>query len=146
MLTLKPIAPQNIHDFQGTSYDNMSYEQKQNMIQESVNKLHNGLYFEILVVYQNDTVIGFMNLYAHSDHIISCGPSIKEKFQNKGFGYLAETMALHYAKKKGYTIAVARVRENNTASITLHERLGFTLDEKYINTQGKTIWLYTKVL
>ena len=44
-------------------------------------KIHNGQYFEFLVVYDNDTIVGFMNLYAHSKHIISCGPTIKDCFQ-----------------------------------------------------------------
>ncbi len=80
--------------------DSMSFEQKQDMIEESINKIHNEKYFEILVVYEDDTVIGFMNLFAHSKHIISCGHEIKDEFQNKGFGFLAETKTLEYAKIK----------------------------------------------
>ncbi len=146
MIHLKPITLDNISDFKGTSYDKMSFEQKQNMIAESINKIHNEQYFEILVVYEDDIVIGFMNLFAHSKHIISCGPEIKDEFQNKGFGFSAETKALEYAKNKGYTIAVGGVDENNTASIALHEKLGFELDRKYLNKQGRTIRLYIKSL
>ena len=40
-----------------------------------------------------------MNLYAHSKHIISCSPAIKECFQKKGFGFGAEKAALEYAKE-----------------------------------------------
>lgn len=69
MIYLKPITQDNINDFLGTSYDAMSFEQKQNMIDDSINKIHNGFYFEFLVVYENDVVIGFMNLYAHSGEI-----------------------------------------------------------------------------
>lgn len=146
MIYLKPITQDNINDFLGTSYDAMSFEQKQNMIDESINKIHNGFYFEFLVVYENDVVIGFMNLYAHSKHIISCGPTIKEEYKNKGFGFSAETMALKYAKGKGYTIAVGDVDEGNAASIALHEKLGFEMDRKYVNKQGRTIRLYIKAL
>ncbi len=146
MIHLKPITLDNISDLKGTSYDPMSFEQKQNMIEESINKIHNERYFEFLVVYDGDTVIGFMNLFAHSKHIISCGPEIKVEFQKKGFGFLAETKALEYAKNKGYTIAVGGVDENNTASIALHEKLGFELDRKYLNRQGRTIRVYIKAL
>ena len=146
MINLKPINYDNINDFVGTSYDKMSFEDKHNLIEESINKIHNGQYFEFLVVYDNDTIVGFMNLYAHSKHIISCGPTIKDCFQNKGFGFLAETKALEYAKEKGYTIAVGGVDENNTASIVLHEKLGFELDRKYLNKQGRTIRMYIKAL
>jgi len=146
MIHLKPISYDNIDDFEGTSYDVMSSEQKQNLITESINKIHNGWYFEFLVVYDDDTIVGFMNLYAHSKHIISCGPAIKECFQKKGFGFGAEKAALEYAKGKGYTIATGGVDDNNIASIALHEKLGFEMDRKYLNKQGRTIRVYVKAL
>ena len=146
MIVLKPICSDNINDFNETSYNGMSSKQKQDMITESINKIHNGAYFELLAVYENDLIIGFMSLFAHSKHIISCGPVIKKSFQNKGFGFSAETSALEYAKSRGYTIAVGGVDESNAESIALHEKLGFEMDRKYINKQGRTIRLYIKAL
>ena len=146
MLHLKPITHDNIDDFNGTEYANMPYEQRHQMIEESINRTHNGMYFEFLVVYHADTVVGFMNLYAHSAHIISCGPAIKEAFRGRGFGSLAESMALDYAKQKGYTVAVGGVNDTNTASIALHEKLGFELDRIYENKQGRSVRLYIKAL
>lgn len=146
MISLKPITHQNIDDFDGTEYETMTSEQRRTLIEESIGKTHNGAYFEFLVVYRAHTVIGFMNLYAHSAHIISCGPTIKEPYRKNGFGCLAETMALEYAKEKGYTIAVGGVEDTNAASIALHEKLGFELDRTFSNKQGKTIRLYIKAL
>ena len=100
MIHLKSITYDNINDFEGTDYNRMSFEQRQNLIDESINQIHNEAYFEFLVVYNDNTIIGFMNLYAHSTHIISCTPTIKECFKKNGFGFLAETMALEYAKEK----------------------------------------------
>ena len=51
MIYLKPITLANINDFKNTSYDNMTLEQKEEMITESINKIHNNMYFEFLVVY-----------------------------------------------------------------------------------------------
>ncbi len=146
MIHLKPIDFNNINDFNGTSYDQMPFEDKQNLISESINRTHNNQYFEFFVVYQNDTVIGFMNLFAHSEHIISCGPTIKNEFQNHGFGFKAETLALNHAKEKGFTIAVGGVDDTNISSIKLHEKLGFELERKYTNKQGRTIRLYIKAI
>ena len=146
MICLKPITYDNITDFDGTDYASMSYEERKQLIEESIQKTHNGAYFEFLVVYYGDTVVGFMNLFAHSPHIISCGPAIKEDFRKKGFGFLAETLALEYAKNMGFTIAVGGVHDHNTASIALHEKLGFEMDRKYVNTQGRTIRIYIKAL
>lgn len=146
MIYLKPITFNNINDFKDTSYDNMTLEQKKEMITASINKIHNEQYFEFLVVYNDDTIVGFMNLYAHSKHIISCGPEIKSEYRNNGYASIAEIKALEYAKKKGYTIAVGGVDDNNKASIALHEKLGFEMDRKYSNHQGRVIRLYIKAL
>lgn len=146
MIYLKPIKDGNVNDLDGTDYGAMSLEERRQMIAASTNAVHNGAYFEFLVVYDGGTVIGFMNLYAHSRHIISCGPEIKQEFRRKGLGALAETMALDYAKSKGYTVAVAGVDDTNAASIALHEKLGFELDRRYTNERGRTIRLYIKAL
>lgn len=146
MIYLKPITIDNINDFKNTSYDMMTLAQKEEMITESIHKIHNNMYFEFLVVYKNDVVIGFMNLFAHSKHIISCGPTIKDEYKRKGFGFEAERLALKYAKDKGFTIAVGGVDSTNTASIKLHEKLGFELEREYLNKQGRTIRLYIKAI
>ena len=146
MIYLKPISLDNINDFSNTSYDKMTLEEKQKLITESINKFHNNQYFKFLVVYKDDVVIGFMNLFAHSTHIISCGPTIKDEFRCRGFGFEAEKLALKHAKDKGFTIAVGGVDENNIASIKLHEKLGFELDRTYSNKQGRTIRLYIKAI
>ena len=146
MIYLKPIELSNVNDFGGTSYEKMSIEDKRLMIQESIKQSHEGQYFEFLVVYDDDTVIGFMNLCAHSKHIISCGPAIKDEFKRKGFGFEAEKLALKYSKERDFTIAVGGVDDNNIASIKLHKKLGFELDRKYTNTQGRIIRIYIKAI
>ena len=146
MLRIKPITKNNIHDFSGTSYDKMSIEQKKRMIMGSIDKVHEGSFFEFFVVYDDNKVLGFMSLLAHSKHIISCSPEIKKEFRGKGFGKAAETLALKYAKDKGFTIAVATVNDDNNASISLHEKLGFELAKKYHNKKGLLMRYYIKLL
>ncbi len=146
MLKLKPISFDNINDFVDTVYQNTSLNRRQELIQSSIDKNYNGAYFEFFVVYDDNTVIGFMNLCAHSKHIISICPAIKTKYQRKGYGFLAEKMALAYAKNKGYTISSAGITEDNTASIALHEKLGFELDHVYVNKNGKTMRCYLKII
>jgi len=146
MITLKPITLEQINALENSSYAAMSDNEKSQMIAESNALLHNGNYFELLVVYSDNNSIGFMNLYAHSTHIISCGPEIKPEFQRKGYAYTAEKAALDYAKGKGFRIAVGYVNENNIASQKLHEKLGFELDNTYVNKKNVTTKLYIKAL
>lgn len=115
------------------------------MISESMQQSHGSLYFEVLAACEDNAVVGFTSLSARSEHIISCSPAIKTQHQGQGLGFAAETQALAYAKRKGYTIAVATIDEQNAASIALHEKLGFELAKQYRSKQG-TFRLYAKAL
>lgn len=146
MICLVPISFENIPDFEDTSYAAMSAEDKRRMVQESCDKRHNGAYFEILSVSDDGQVVGFMNLFAHSEHTISIGPEIKERFRGQGYGCRGEMLALQYAKQSGYLSAVANVREDNAASIALHEKLGFSLEDRCTGKHGCFVRIYRKTL
>lgn len=145
MITLRPINKNDINLLDLVSFATMSYEDRLKMIEESLESLHDGNYFELLLAFDGDSFIGYMNLYAHSEHIISCGPEIATEHRRKGYAYEAEKLALAYAKEKGFTVAVAYIREDNTASIKLHEKLGFELDSNIIRN-NKNMLLFIKAL
>lgn len=146
MLILKPIEKEDIASLDDTNYSGMSVEARLQMVCKSMQKSYNGKYFEFFKVLVDNVIVGFMNLYAHSDHIISCGPEIKVPYQQLGYAYEAEKMILSMAKAKGYTVAVGGVMEDNTASRALHEKLGFEMDRIYTNRHGRRICLYIKAL
>lgn len=66
--------------------------------------------------------------------------------QKEGSRVFGRSCALEYAKGKGYTVAVGDVRDDNTASIALHEKLGFEMDRKYVNKQGRAVRVHIKAL
>lgn len=146
MIMLRPIAMEEINALDGSSYGAMSLEERAEMIMESQSQLHAGNYFEFLVVYRNKNIIGFMSLQAKSADTISCSPEIKPEFRQRGYGLEAERLALQYARKKGFTMAVSHVREANTASQRLHEKLGFKFKRKYVNKNNRMVLEYSKVL
>lgn len=146
MLTVKPIEKEDISSLDDTGYKAMSTEERLQMVQESIQKSHDGKYFEFFKILVDDVIVGFMNLYAHTDHIISCGPEIKPSFRQLGYAYEAERLVLSMAKSKGYTVAVGDVREENTASRALHEKLGFEMERVCTNERGRRMCLYIKAL
>ncbi len=146
MLALIPVTEKNLPDFIGTSYETMPDEEKLKMIKESVGKEHNGRYFELFAVYDGEKAVGLMNLFAHSPNVISVGPEIKREQRGRGYGFAAEKLALEYAKEAGYKIASASVREDNAASVALHEKLGFEVIFRCFNKSGKPIRIYLKSL
>ena len=146
MIELYPVSEKNVTDFADTSYAEMTAEERLSMIRESMQKEHEGAYFEILAVYNKDQIVGFMNLFAHSEHVISICPEIKRSFRGRCFGFLGEREALRYAKSRGYTVATASVRKDNPASIALHKKLGFEEREERLSRNGKSIYVFIKHL
>lgn len=146
MIELRPVTEKNVMDFTDTSYFDMPVEERLNMIRESMQKSHEGAYFEILAVYEDDSVVGFMSLFARSAHIISISPEIKKTDRGKGYGFLGEREALQYAKHLGYTMAAASVRKDNPASIELHKKLGFEAGLHCLSRNSIPITVYMKKL
>ena len=146
MITIRPIKYADAPALDSTEYGSMSAEERHRMISESLEKTHNGRYFELFTVCVESTIVGFMNAYAHSEHIISIGPEIMSKFKRLGYAYEAESMVLELMKEKGYLVATGAVKQDNVASHALHRKLGFEVDVVYTNKQGKQITLYIKAL
>ena len=146
MIELYPVSEKNVTDFADTSYAEMTAEERLSMIRESMRKVHEGSYFELLAVYDGEQIVGFMSLFAHSEHTISISPEIKRSFRGRGYGFLGEQEALRYAKSLGYTMATASVRKDNPASIALHKKLGFEEHEERLSRNGKPIYIFVKYL
>lgn len=145
-ISIRPIQADEQALLDDTEYETMTADEKDQMIAESLSKSHNGRYFEFFVVEAGGNCVGFMNLYAHSDTMISCGPEIKWHSRKMGYGYCGEQKALAYAKSIGYTEATAQVRVSNVASRALHEKLGFALQKIYVNQKGHEVFEYRKEL
>ena len=110
-------------------------------------KEHNGRYAEILAAVDGTQVVGLINFYQHSERIISIGPETFSDYRRRGYAFEAMNAALSLAKEKGYTIALNQVRTNNEASLALHRKLGFELDDyEYINRKGNRVYVLVKIL
>ena len=146
MIMLNPVSEKNCMDFSDTSYFEMTTEERMSMIRESMENDHGGAFFEILAVCDEDRIVGFMSLFAHSDHIISISPEIKKSCRKRGYGFLSEREALRYAGNLGYTMAVASVRKDNPASMALHKKLGFEVGSDCLSRSGKPVFILMKQL
>lgn len=106
----------------------------------------NGKYFEMFAVCKDNLIVGTISLYQHDDDTIGIGPEIFYVFRKKGYASIAMKQALEYTKKKGYRIATAQIRKDNTASIKLHEKLGFVLTGETTSRRGNAVFVYLKSL
>ena len=132
--------------FRDTSYAAMSPDAMDNMLTESIAKSHEGKYFELFAVMDDTVCVGFVSLYETTPSVISCGPEIKPQYRQKGYGYSAVRIALEWANLMGYTKSIAQIRQDNTASIALHQKLGFTQYRSYTNKKGHPVLEFQKPL
>ena len=146
MISLRPIEYVDAPVLDGSEYGAMSADERLEMITSSLAKSHDGLYFEFFIVTADDAVVGFMNVCAHSKHIISVGPEIKPEYKRRGYAYEAEKIVLEMMKQKGFTIATATVLSDNVGSNALQKKLGFEVDRTYINKHGHEAFAYIKAL
>ena len=144
-MELRPISKKDIELLNGFSYSAMSESEKQEMIAESVAKSHYGRYFELFLVFQGNKCIGIMNVFEHTECIVSVAPEIIESERHKGYGFEAMIAILSLMYEKDYTIAVADVAVSNVASVKLHEKLAFERERTYIK-DGVDMALYIRTL
>lgn len=146
MIFIRPVHYYNNSIFQDSSYAAMPPEAMDKMLHESLVKSHDGRYFELFAVMDDTLCVGFVSLYETAPGEISCGPEIKPQYRQQGYGYLAVITALERATLLGYTKAIAQIRQDNTASIALHQKLGFTLCRSYTNKNGHPVSEFFKPL
>ena len=146
MIFIRPVRCDDKNIFGDTSYDAMSSESMDKMLHESLAKSHSGRYFELFAVMDDDSCVGFVSLYETAPGQISCGPEIKPQYRQQGYGYLAVRAALERATLMGYTKALAQIRQDNSSSIALHKKLGFTQCRSFLNRNGHSVFEFQKTL
>lgn len=110
-------------------------------------KTYNGRYFEMLAVTQDGRAVGSVSLLERSPGIVSAGIEIFPDERRKGYAAEAMRLILARAAEKGYKGVQDQVAQDNLASRTLHEKVGFETDGYvYTNSRGHDVLIYTYFL
>lgn len=145
-MILKALERTDFSFFSGTQFETVSEANRLKMLNASKEQLSGGKYYEMFSVIENEECVGFISIFAHSQHIVSLGVDIREKYKRKGYGYNAMLLAEKIAKEKGYRIISDSIATENTASRRMHEKLGFEFDREYKRDTGKEICIYLKIM
>ena len=132
-----------IRDYYGPD---VAEEEILEIIRQSDEKSRDGRYFEKFGAWQDDVMIGMVNLYHYADGVITIGPDVLPPFRRMGYGAQILELACAKAKETGYMFADAPINTANAASIRLHEKCGFTLTGERISRHGNRHLVYTKKL
>ena len=145
-MQLKPISKNDINVFDQTEYGNLTLENRERLINDSINGLCKGKYFKFYLIMVDDICVGFINVCGHSESVVSIAPEIKKDYRKNGYAYLAMQKAIDLAREKGYKIAVAGIKIDNIASQKLQEKLGFEYVQNIFSKNGNQLKYYIKLL
>jgi RimJ/RimL family protein N-acetyltransferase len=83
------------------------------------------LYFNI---YDGTQSVGHLGIKANQDDTAEVAITLGYRFFNRGYGTLAVREVTRYAEEDlGYEEVVARIKEDNEASLRMAEKAGFTV-------------------
>ena len=147
MISLRNFTDNDALEFQKKQNANMSLDEIKTMFAKWEEKEFSGKYYEMFAIIKDNEIVGMISLYQHSASVISCGPEIFECYRKQGIGGEAMILAMKTAKNKGYKLMSQQIRLNNTASIALHNKLGFETDGYiYTNKKGNDVQIFIKLL
>lgn len=147
MIYLRNFTADDAEEFWLKQSSGMTLYEIREMFAEWNKKEYSGKYFEMFAVIGDGEIVGTISLYEHSRSVVSFGPEIFEPYRRQGIGREAMILAMETAKTKGYRIVSQQIRADNTASLSLHIRLGFETDGYvYRNRKGNEVLIYLKLL
>lgn len=147
MISLRNFMDEDAIEFQQKRNVNMPINEIKGLFAKWQEKEFEGKYFEMFAVVKDNEIVGMISLYKHSESVISCGPEIFECYRKHGIAEEAMVLAMDIAKAKGYKLVSQQIRLDNTASISLHNKLGFETDGYiYKNKKGNDVVIFIKLL
>lgn len=92
-------------------------------------------------------IVGNISLFEQREHIASIGIEIFPRERRNGFAAEAMSLLCMRASGLGYEIIVDEIRSDNSASLKLHEKLGFeNSNHIYRNSKGHEAVRFFKVI
>lgn len=147
MITIRKFICKDAESLQKILYPDMSVDEISEMIYEWNTCVCRGRTFEMFAIISDEKIVGYVSLYEHSKTVASAGVEVIAEERGKGIASEAVCRLMQYAFEKGYRIILDQIRKDNTASIRLHERLGFESDGYvYRNQRDQEVVLYLKPL
>lgn len=121
-------------------YPNFSRFEIEKMISNWNLKEYDGKYFEMFAIVDAINIVGYVSLLEQENGYVSEGVEIFTPYKRQGFAYSAVLQLLQHAKEKGYRTVTAQVRQDNIASLALHNKLGFTILSDFTNKRGHLVY------
>lgn len=140
MVYIRNFTEEDIPALQEERYADMTYSELKKLISDWNTKKYNGAYFEMFAICSDGIATGTVSLYQHTENTVSVGTEVFEKYRKKGLGTEGTRLCILKAKEQEYKYVSARLRTDNTASLSIVTKLGFSKTGQTVNQKGYPVY------
>ncbi len=140
MVSLRPFCHNDWQVITSYQYPGMCKADALQLIEQFNAPTYEGKFQKFLAIEQNEKVAGFVSLIEQAEGVVSIGVEVYEPFRRQGCAYEGISHLLLLAKSYGYPTASWQVRKDNTASLALCKKLGFTIVSEAVSSRGKPVY------
>jgi len=144
MISLRSFRPCDWQVITKYQYTDISQADAVKLIAEFNAPTYQGNDHKLLAITDNDQIVGYVSFIETASGTVSIGVEVYAPFRRQGYAYAAITQLLTMANARGYNTATGQVRKDNTASLALCRKLGFTIVSEGISKRGKPVYNLSK--
>ena len=146
MVSLRPFCHSDWQVITKHQYPNISQTEAVQLIDQFNTPIYEGKFHKFLAIEQEGQIAGYVSLIEQSEGVVSIGVEVYEPFRRQGCAYDGISQLFILAKSYGYPTATGQVRKDNTASLELCNKLGFTVVNESVSRRGRPVYNLVKSL
>ena len=140
MVILRPFTPCDWQVITQYQYPDIGQAEAVKLIAEFNAPTYQSKFHRLLAVEHQTQIVGYVSIIEQADGVVSIGAEIYAPFRQKGYAYDAITQLFALSKSLGYHSVSGQVRQDNTASLALCRKLGFSIVDEAISRRGKPVY------
>lgn len=138
MITLRPYTPDDWAVLVHHQYPAMSEADAKKLISDFNTGTYDGRRFQMLAIASGGVLVGYVSLLEQEKGVASEGVEVYPPYRRRGYAFAAICQLL--TQTQAYHTVTAQIRKDNTASLALHEKLGFRITGEFINRRGNPVY------
>ena len=146
MIKLRPFTSCDWQVITQYQHPDMTQAEAVKLIAEFNAPTYQGKFHRLLAVEYQGQIVGYVSIIEQADGVVSVGAEIYPPFRRQRYAYDAIIQLFALSKSLGYHSVSGQVRQNNTASLGLCKKLGFSIVAEGISRRGNPVYHLAKFI
>ncbi len=144
MVALRPFCHTDWQVIAEYQYPGMNQAEVIQLIDQFNTPTYEGKFHKFLAIEQEGQIAGYVSLIEQTEGVVSIGVEVYAPFRRQRCAYDSISLLFTLAKSYGYSTASGQVRKDNTASLALCKKLGFSVVNESVSRRGKPVYNLVK--